>query len=72
MLIPIAYLESSREIESNKYDIIDMRAYYILRHLTHGDVPLVILDVCDNFLKFRSLTLFLAVSINSGGGWLQR
>jgi hypothetical protein len=39
----------------------------IFRHLTCGGVLLIILDVFDSFLNFRSHTLFLAVSIYSRG-----
>jgi hypothetical protein len=44
----------------------------IFRHLTRGSVLLVILDIFDSFLFFRSQTLFLAVFIYSRGGHLQR
>jgi uncharacterized membrane protein len=77
MSILIAYLESSRK--SNPMSMISLTcedilflAVSIFRHVTHGSVLLVILDVFDSFLFFRSQTLFLAVSIYSKGGRLQR
>jgi hypothetical protein len=77
MSILIVDLESSRKIEYDKYDIVCTRGHSILavsifRHLTHDDALLVILDVFDIFLKFRSQTLFLAISIYSRGGRLHR
>jgi hypothetical protein len=47
-------------------------AVSIFRQLTCGGVLLVILSIFDSFLKFRSRTLFLAVSINSRGDDLQK
>jgi hypothetical protein len=67
MKILIAYLESSWTCE----DILFLTVS-IFRHMTHGSVILVIMDIFDRFLFLRSRTLFLAVSIYSRGGWLQR
>jgi hypothetical protein len=47
------------------YEDILFLALSIFRHVTHGGVLLLILDIFDNILSFRSRTLFLAVSIYS-------
>jgi len=47
-------------------------AMSIFRHMTHGGVLLVILDIFGSFLFFRVVPLLLAVFIYSSGGCLQR
>jgi len=54
MSIQIEDLESSWKTKSDEYDINDMQAYYIFRQLTHDSVLLVIVDIFDSLLKFRS------------------
>jgi hypothetical protein len=46
-------------------------AVSIIRQLTSGSVLLVIMSIFYSFLKFRSRTLFLAISINNRGDGLQ-
>jgi hypothetical protein len=73
MSILIVDLESSRKpnpmsMTSLTCEDILFLAVSIFRHLTHGSVLIVIVDVFDSSLKFRSRTLFLAISIYSRGG----
>jgi hypothetical protein len=77
MSILITYLESTQKL--NLMSMISLTckdilflAVSIFRHMTHGGVLLVILDIFYSFLFFRSHTLFLVVSIYIGGGWVQR
>jgi uncharacterized membrane protein len=73
MSILIAWIQNPLG-KSNPMSMISLTCKHILflamsifRQLTHGSVLLVILDVFDSFLNFRSRTLFLVISIFSKG-----
>jgi hypothetical protein len=58
MLILIAYLESSRRIEFDEYDIIDMQRDSIFRHTIFGIGLLVVPGIFGVFLFFRVIAIF--------------